>query len=160
MREKIDTAAVAWEIVAAIVAIIGVIVTVVVGVATYNSRYDSSANAADGFKITYSASNNTGASSLTASAGSVWYGAFQQSGNSNTSYDFYYKKTSAASYSGCIKSLNFTKNGTSGKQGDWRLARSKSSQKYDVKVKRTSNKGTSSVLRVDWAVDSYDSTGI
>lgn len=142
-----------------IIGVIAIIVAVAVGIATYNTRYDSSAQSSNGFKVPYRSNNNSGTATLTASAGSVWYGAFQKSGKSDTTYDFYYKKTSAASYSDCVKSITFKKNGTDGKKGDWRLARSKYSQKYDVKVKRTSNKSSDSVLRVDWAVDSYDSTG-
>ncbi len=159
MNKPIEKARIVWEIVAVVVAVIGVVVTVVVSVATYNSRYDSSAVCADGFKITFNSTSNAGASTLSASAGSVWYGAFQKSGKSGTSYDFYYKKTTSSKYGDCVNTVTFDTNGTSGKHGDWRLARSNNAQKYDVKVKRTSHKKSKSVLRVDWSVDSYDSTG-
>lgn len=155
---KIDKANI-WNIIAAIAAIIGVVVAIVIGIEAYNSRYDSSARAADAFRMDFCSTSNTAATTLTASAGSVWYGAWQASGSSDTTYAFYYKKTSSANYSNCIKTLTFNKNGTKGAKGDWRLARSRNSQKYDVKVRRTSNKKTKSKLRVDWSVDSYGSTG-
>ena len=159
MNKRTDKARIVWEIIAVVIAIIGVVVTVTIGVATYNTRYDSSANSSDGFKIKFSKSHNTGASTLSASAGSVWYGVFQKSGKAGTTYNIYYKKSSNSKYSSCIKSLTFYENGTAGKKGDWRLARSKNSQKYDVKVSRITNINSKSVLRVDWAVDSYDSKG-
>lgn len=49
--------------------------------------------------------------------------------------------------------MTFNKNGTKYAKGAWKLAKSKYSQKYDIKVKRTSNKTSKSVLCVDWGVD-------
>lgn len=154
VNEKKERAHICWEIIAAVATIIGVIVTICVGVSQYNSRYDSSCQAADAFQIKYDSTRNVGATSVTASAGSVWYGSWQKSGKSKTTYDYYYKKSSSSSYS-YVRTLTFNGNGTSNRQGDWRLTRSKYSQMYDIKVSRTSNKTSNSVLEVDWAVDDY-----
>lgn len=150
---KVDRAHV-WQIIAVVVTIVGLVITVAIAVATFNMRYDASCSAADSFQITYNSTKNTGASTLTASAGSVMYGAWQYSGTSCTTYDFYYKKSSNATYSH-VRTVTFLGNGTNYRQGEWRLARSYSTQKYDVKIARTSNKTTNSVIRVDWAVDDY-----
>ena len=153
-KRSIDRAAV-WEIIAVIVAIIGLIVQVALSVYTYNKRYDSSCNSSDGFKVSFGANSNTAASTLTASAGSVWYGAWQKSGKSNTIYQIRYKPSGVTAFGPVIRTLTFTENGKENKQGDWRLTRSKYSQKYDIQVQRMSNKSSSSVLRIDWAVDDY-----
>lgn len=157
MGKKIDCAR---SGAALVFTIIGIVVSIVLAVGTYNTRYDSSAQASGELVYSFSTDNNSGSATLTASAGSVWYGAWQKTGTSgsSTSYTMYYKKTSASKYD-TVRNLSFKYNGVSYRKGDWRLARSRNSQKYDVKIRRTSNKTTKSSLAVDWAVDSYNSTG-
>ena len=148
-----------YGVIEIVVAIVSVIVVVAVAIFTYNTRYDSSAQSSSGFELKYSTNVNSASSTLMASAGSVWYGCFQKSGKANTEYCFYYKPTSKSNYGSCVREVNFKKNGAANAKGDWLLAKSRYSQKYDIKVSRTSNKKTNSCLHVDWAVDSYNSTG-
>lgn len=156
MNKKLDKASICWEIIAVVVSLVGIIVSIAIGIVTYNHRYDADAKSADAFKASYSSTSNEASSTLTSSAGSVWYGVFQKSGEPDTWYTVYYKKSTESEYNNLAqRSLGFTKNGAKYKKGQFRLARSHYSMRYDVKIKRISNKTSSSVLEVDWAVENY-----
>lgn len=141
--------------------IIGVIIAaaaLAVGIAqlvlsnkTYNSRYDADATSAGAIQYTFAANGkDSGSSSFTASAGSITYGYFQQSGSTPTEYTLSYKKSTSGSYS---KLKNFTVYSNNDYTGAYGLATIKYSTKFDVKCVKNNNKTTKSVLEFDWGIE-------
>lgn len=145
---KIDKArAVQW--IAVGVTLLGIVVAAYLSVWTYNHRYDASAEASTSLKFEFTTSQNVAVKSFTASAGSLYYGYWQDSGKTPVKYTFYYKKNSKSSYSRLDEVTIYSNDDYT---GDYKILTSKNSQKYDFKVTKMSQKSKKSVARIDLGV--------
>ena len=151
MREKYDSANVAiLKIVSLLVTIAGVVVSIFVAVSDYNHRYDADATAADEIAFSFYSGDDTCAGTINMSAGTVYCGYYQILGTtaSSTKYEVYSKKSSKKSYT--LYDTVYLSPNTS--DGDYKFKSSWFSQKYDINVKRKTNKDTTSSFRMDFAV--------
>lgn len=147
-------ARIAEWVIALIVGIISIgvaVASVAVGVHTYNHRYDASAKAAQGLEFTLSNNKDSGAGTITMSAGRCTYGYFQKSGKVNTKYVLKKKKTEDSSYS-TLKS-EFTIFENNNYEGAYLLASSKYSQSYDIKLEKKNNKSNETVFEIDFGIE-------